>query len=78
MYVCFIAPQDYLVTNRPFFIPRSFNSFRFFITINDDQILEENEQFSVSLQLPSDGLACGIALGVVTTATVNIIDNDGI
>ena len=59
------------------FIPLSTVSFRFLININDDRILEEDEQFSVLLQLPTDTQACGLTLGSITMATVNIEDNDG-
>ena len=52
-------------------------SFRFLININDDQILEQDEQFSVLLQLPTDAQACGLTLGSIAMATVNIMDNDG-
>lgn len=72
-----LAPQDYTSTSSTFFIPLASNLFRFSIIIDDDQILEQHEQFSVLLQLPTDGLPCGITLGSVDVATVNIEDNDG-
>lgn len=75
-HLWFVAPQDYISRNQSTLITGS-TTLRFFIAITDDSVLEETEQFSVLLQLPSDGLACGITLGIITTATVSIIDNDG-
>ena len=73
----YIAPQDYVPRNRSLFIPRSIDSFRFSIIIIDDRLLEQDEQFGVLLHLPTNGLRCGITLGSIATATVTIIDNDG-
>ena len=72
-----LASEDYSSTTRQLFIPLSSRSFQFSISIINDEILEEDEQFSVLLQLPTDGLPCGITPGSIATATVNIIDNDG-
>ena len=43
------------------------------ILITDDNIVEEDETFSMSLSIPSS-LAPGITTGAITSATVTIID----
>ena len=76
-YIIYIAPEDYSSFNTLIPISRSFVGQQVNVFINDDQLLEDNEQFTVSLQLSTGGSSCGVALGSITTATVNIIDNDG-
>ena len=45
------------------------------ITIQDDSILEDNEEFSVVLS--SNGVTVLPTFPTMTVATVSIIDNDG-
>ena len=59
------------------FISQSSTSSRFSIDITNDRILEDDEQFSVSLRLPTDVLACGLTLGSISMANVTILDNEG-
>lgn len=75
--IVLLAPQDYSSVNQSFIIPLLSSLYRFSIFITDDRVLEEDEQFSVLLQLPTNGLGCGITLGSTAVATVNIQDNDG-
>jgi len=72
-----VAPDDYSSVNRIITIPRSFAFQLVNIFITEDQLLEDTEQFMVTLELPTGGLSCEVALGSITTATVNVIDNDG-
>ena len=46
------------------------------MTINDDEILEDNESYEVTLQRTSSDLDNRIILAP-TTAEINIIDDDG-
>ena len=73
----YVAPEDYSSFNTLIPISRSFVGQQVNIVINDDQLLEDTEQLTVSLQLSTGGSSCAVALGSITTATVNIIDNDG-
>ena len=75
--VLLVAPEDYSSFNTLIPISRSFRGQQVNIFINEDQLLEDTEQFTAFLQLSTGGSSCGVALGSITTVTVNIINNDG-
>ena len=47
------------------------------LAINDDDQLESDELFDVSLFVPFNMSSLGILPGNATTASLNIVDNDG-
>ena len=56
-------------------VPANMMSAAFTININDDNIAECNETFTLTLNVPSS--PCGVVSGSVSTSVVMIKDNDG-
>ena len=68
--------MDYTSGPYPITIPANMTSVPFNVTINDDDILENNEDFDVIIvpgSLPPDG----VSRGNPGRATVTIVNNDG-
>ena len=67
--------SDYTSPPTPFVIASSGMRFDLLIPINDDRLLENEETFQVTLELPTGG-ADNVILGSPSTALVTIEDND--
>ena len=65
--------MDY--TSGPYSVtfPAGVMSVQFTVSINDDNIFEENENFTLTI---NSSLPTGVMVGTPGQATVNIVDND--
>ena len=77
IYNEFIAGDDFNVTPLTDIIPAGATNTTVRVAVTDDNIVEGDEVFSMSLTVPSY-LGPGIVAGLVTNATVTIIDTTGI
>jgi len=66
---------DYNSGPYPVRFPAGVTSVTFNIPINDDSILEDNENFMLTINQPS--LPEGVTVDEPDEATVTIVDNDG-
>ena len=76
IYNKFIAGDDFNTTPFTAIIPAGATNTTVTVTVTDDNIVEGDEVFSMSLTVPSY-LGPGIVAGLVTNATVTIIDTTG-
>ena len=71
-----ISGNDFTSTMQVITITAGTNSSMMNISVTDDNIVEGDETFSMSLTVPSS-LGPGITTGAITSATVAIIDTTG-
>ena len=76
IYNEFIAGDDFNATPFTAIIPAGATNTTVTVAVTDDNIVEGDEVFSMSLTVPSY-LGPGIVAGLVTNATVTIIDTSG-
>ena len=74
MYVCTYIGTDYHSGQYNVTIPAGSNSASFNISITDDSVFEQNEDFHLIIDQSSS--LSGVIIGDPSRAVVNIFDND--
>ena len=69
--------SDYKGKNFTVTFPAGVNVISFNVTITDDNIAELAELFTLDLEIPDASVAMGVIKGSPDTATVNIMDDEG-
>jgi len=76
-YIFLASVDDYSPSRVEVFLFPGMTNATVTLAISDDDRLESEESFDVFLMVPLNLSSIGILAGNVTTASLNIIDNDG-
>ena len=73
----FVAGDDYYGQDQQLIFEAVSSSVDVVIPLINDVVMEDDEMFTLSLQLSDDDDSVGVVLGPISTATVTIADDDG-
>ena len=73
----YVGPTDYVLTTTMATLKAGQTEFTVVINITDDRRVEDNEAFTVELNLSDSLMDCGGRVGVNGSVTITIEDNDG-